>query len=228
MSAHVIRAFLLARAAAGDPGAGAALAALEELETVTRGDAPDRRFLTLFRGGLIRLTPEIILALRLLPGESIVADTETMAAERAVTIQASHQWLGWDGESPAPPVIHILDEARQFIRNAIALLDPSVAATEAMTFVGGNYLNALSEIEGGILSGFDDPEERRRIARLPAVSALTRALRVEAARAMGNPHRGLIPGGEDEAAFDAAVQAGQEDPEPVWTNTPVFIGDDWG
>lgn len=59
------------------------------------------------------------------------------------------------------------------------------------------------------------PEERTRRARLPAVVQLTRALRVREAQAAGNPHRGMIPGGEDETAYLAGVQE-CFDPDPVW------------
>lgn len=64
-------------------------------------------------------------------------------------------------------------------------------------------------------------------ARHPHVASLTRAVRLEAAHLMGDSYRGMIPGGESEVAYLAAVRAGQEDPEPVWSTGPPFVGADW-
>lgn len=57
---------------------------------------------------------------------------------------------------------------------------------------------------------------RRCRARNPTVVLLTRATRTLASLLAGNPHRGLIPGGEDEAAWLSAVERGERDPAPVW------------
>lgn len=59
-------------------------------------------------------------------------------------------------------------------------------------------------------------DEQRRRARLPAVVAFSRAAYMTVAQENGNTHRGMIPGGEDKDAYDVAVQAGIDDPEPVW------------
>jgi hypothetical protein len=81
------------------------------------------------------------------------------------------------------------------------LLDTNVSATD-----DGQFL----------FEHLEDQNERTRRARLPEVSALTRYNRMQAAEANGNPNRGMIPGGEDEAAYLVAVET-VDDPEPVWT-----------
>lgn len=92
-------------------------------------------------------------------------------------------------------------------------LGPEVAL--ARLGMGRVHRDAYAAIEFLILPSDLPRGEYRRIARLPAVVALTRQARVVAARAAGNPHRGLIPGGEDERAYLRAVQT-QDDPDPVW------------
>jgi hypothetical protein len=76
-------------------------------------------------------------------------------------------------------------------------------------------LGHVAAIENGAVELMGAGERRRR-ARLPEVVELTRANRLRGALAMGDVGRGLIPGGEDEAAYTAAVDAGQADPDPVW------------
>lgn len=71
------------------------------------------------------------------------------------------------------------------------------------------------DVDGWLVRHPIDGIERERRARLPQVALLTRYNRVKAAIATGNPHRGMIPGGEDEAAYLAAVQT-EFDPDPVW------------
>lgn len=81
--------------------------------------------------------------------------------------------------------------------------------------------------EARILPGHDQPHLRRAVARCPAVVELTRATRVLAAKLDGDDYRGMIPGGEDEAAYLAAIARGEADPDPVWSNAPVFVGESW-
>lgn len=85
----------------------------------------------------------------------------------------------------------------------------------------------LRKEEARILPGHDQPHLRRMVARYPAVVELTRAARVLAAKLDGDEHRGMIPGGEDEAAYLAAIARGETDPDPVWSDAPVFVGESW-
>lgn len=85
----------------------------------------------------------------------------------------------------------------------LAILDPSVRVEDA----NGRLLSGTATI---------DRAERRRRARLPAVVALTRLMRVLAGAETGESARGLIPGGECEDSYRAAVAAGIDDPDPVW------------
>lgn len=87
----------------------------------------------------------------------------------------------------------------------------------------------LDAAESRVLGGLgDEPAVWRAVARHPQVVKLTRRVRTLGAEIWGLPHRGMIPGGEDEAAYNAALARGELDPDPVWSDTPASVGDDWG
>ena len=69
--------------------------------------------------------------------------------------------------------------------------------------------------EGRIFWGCSGPDHRRR-ARLAAVMALTLRNRM----VYGEP-RGMIPGGECEAAYIAAIRRGEDNPPVVWRDSPA-------
>jgi hypothetical protein len=114
-----------------------------------------------------------------------------------------------------------VDDALAHLCGAFA---PAVAAVAALEVADLLPDRSRCCMEAAMIPGHDRPEEHRRGARLPAVVAFTRRTR----RGEDGEPRGMIPGGEDEGAYLAAIDRGETDPDPVWSTDPPFIGGSWG